>query len=172
MLQKQHNYKILKNDYIQLLGSMKVNYENSLFYQIHVSDKFFRSLFEQFFKEINIGVSAIEHLALLAISSTKDCCQRDLAKIILKDRAGAGKLALILEKKGLINIDVKTKNSRQVRILSLTKKGEEITQKALDLIEPATKRILENVGVELVENTKKTLAKVREATIDIMKNKI
>ena len=59
-------------------------------------------LFEQFFKKHDIGICAIEHLALKVIQDTKDCSQRDLAKVILKDRANTGKLANSLYQKGLI----------------------------------------------------------------------
>ena len=86
---------------------MKTTYEDSLFYIINSCSKYFNMLFEQFFKKLNMGISATEHLALMVISDNKDCSQRDLARIILKDRANTGKLALSLEKKGLIKIEPK-----------------------------------------------------------------
>ena len=82
---------------------MKTKYENSIIYQINSSAKHFDKLFEQFFKEINIGVTAAEHLALMIVHDTKDCCQRDLARVLLKDRANTGKLAKSLEEKGFDN---------------------------------------------------------------------
>ena len=88
---------------------MKTKYEDSIIYQINSSAKHFDKLFEQFFKEIDIGVSAAEHLALMVVHDTKDCCQRDLARILLKDRANTGKLAKSLEEKGLIKISATIK---------------------------------------------------------------
>ncbi len=151
---------------------MKIKFQDSLFYQIYISEKIFKSLFEQFFKEINIGINATEHLALTIIEDTKDCCQRDLAKILFKDRAGTGKLANILKTKGLIKIELKTKNNRPVRILTLTEKGIEILKKTSDIGNKVTKKIQEKFSKETMEQAKTTLMDFRETVKDALKNKI
>ena len=76
MLQKQHIV------FGNTKGIMKTKYEDTIIYQINSSAKHFDKLFEQFFKEINLGVSASEHLALMIIHDTKNCCQRKNKKYI------------------------------------------------------------------------------------------
>lgn len=151
---------------------MKLKFEDSLFYQIYISEKFFKGLFEQFFKELDIGISAMEHMALSVIHDTPKCCQRDLAKIILKDRAGTGKLANSLQKKGLIKISLETKNNRPARILTTTEKGEEILKKTLDIAETVSKRIQKKISIEVMEDTKKILQNFRDIVKDAVISKI
>lgn len=136
---------------------MEIKYEDSLVYQIHSSAKCFDKLFEQFFKEINIGITAAEHLALIVIRNTKNCCQRDLARVILKDRANTGKLAKSLEGKGLITIETTTKNNRPVKILTITQKGRKLADESATLFNPLKKQIEQNYNEEELVNIKKQL---------------
>ncbi len=156
MLQMQHvfytTYKERIMDYEYL-----TKYEDSLFYQIHVSAKIFHMLFDQFFKELKIGLSANEHLALKIISETKDCCQRDLARILLKDRSNTGKLVNFLKEQGYIEIKLSTKNNRPVKILTITKKGSKIIDKMSKITEPIVKKIQSEISKEVIEETKKSL---------------
>ena len=156
MLQMQHvfytTYKERIMDYEYL-----TKYEDSLFYQIHVSAKIFHMLFDQFFKELKIGLSANEHLALKVISETKDCCQRDLARILLKDRSNTGKLVNFLKEQGYIEIKLSTKNNRPVKILTITKKGSKIIDKMSKITEPIVKKIQSEISKEVIEETKKSL---------------
>ena len=107
---------------------MKAKYEDTLIHQINSSAKYFEKLLDQIVKELNSGLSASEHIALLVIHDTKDCCQRDLARVLLKDRANTGKLAKALEERGLVEISATIKNNRAVKTLTITKKGEEIVK--------------------------------------------
>lgn len=132
-------------------------YSNSLFYQIKSSAKYFDLLFENLFKELNFGITASEHLALCIILETKNCCQRDLAKIILKDRSNTGKLVNKLADRGFIKVETKNKNNKPVKILTLTDEGKnlhnEITQKIMPLIE----EIENQIPKETIEGIKKDL---------------
>ena len=151
---------------------MKTRYEDSLFYQIHSTAKYFDKLFEQFFKDINLGVSASEHLALMIIFDSNNCCQRDLAKILLKDRANTGKLVNSLKEKGLIDINLTTKNNRPVKILTITKTGVELVNKSMNLFEPLKKQIESVFTEKKLEETKKSLANFRESVSKAIKTNI
>lgn len=155
MLQMQHVI------YATFVGSMKTKYEDSLFYQINLSAKYFNLLFEQLFKELNLGLCATEHLALSVIADTEDCCQRDLARILLKDRSNTGKLANNLEKKGLIKIELKTKNNKMVKILTVTKEGSEHIEKAKRILEPIVNKIHEEISIETLNSAMETLKDFR-----------
>ena len=151
---------------------MTTIFENSLFYQINLSSKCFNMLFEQFFKELNLGISATEHLALLIIAETKDCCQRDLARIIIKDRANVGKLASALERKGLIEIKATIKNNRAVKILAVTNKGLELNGKVMNIVNPLLDNINQEVSTKVMEETKRALKNIREIVQKHVKIKI
>jgi len=148
---------------------MDTKYKDSLFYLINSCSKYFNMLFEQFFKELNLGLSSTEHLALKVISETKDCSQRDLAKIILKDRANTGKLANNLENKGLIKIELKTKNNRPVKIMTITKKGQKLCNKVMDLIEPIVQKIHNEISDEVLKETIETIKNFRKIVENTVK---
>lgn len=149
---------------------MQTKYEDSLFYIINSCSKYFNILFEQFFKKLNMGITATEHLALMIISDLKECSQRDLARVILKDRANTGKLALSLEKKGLIKIDLKRKNNRPVKLLSLTKSGLKLCTQVMNLVEPVVNKVKNEITQEVLEETKNTIKnfrKIVENTVEV-----
>jgi len=148
---------------------MKTKYEETLFYQINLSAKCFDMLFNDFFKRLNMGITSSEHLALGVIMDTKDCCQRDLAKIILKDRANTGKLAKSLEEKGLIDIEIKTKNNKPVKILTITKKGKEFHEKAMEYIKPLANKIQSEFSEQIIDETVEILKNFRKLVENTVK---
>ena len=151
---------------------MRTRYENSLFFQINSSAKYFEKLFEQFFKEANIGVSATEHLALTTIYDLKKCCQRDLAKILLKDRANTGKLAKSLEEKGLVKITPDIRNNKPVKILSITKKGATLIEDSHKLLKPLRIEIEKNFTDEKLDEIKNSLKSFKETISKALKTNI
>ena len=161
MLQMQHVIKATKD--------LEMKYEDSLFYLINSCSKYFNILFEQYFKNLNMGISSTEHLALMVIIDNKECSQRDLARIILKDRANTGKLASGLMEKGLIKIDLKTKNNRPVKILTITKKGLNLCEKIMKTIEPVVDKLHQEISDEVIENTKNTIKNFRTVVENIVK---
>lgn len=148
---------------------MKSKYEQSLFYQINLSAKCFDMLFNDFFKKLDMGITSSEHLALGVIMDTKDCCQRDLAKIILKDRANTGKLANLLKEKGLINIETKTKNNKPVKILTITEKGREFHDKAMEYIKPLAQKIQSEFCEQTIDETIEILKNFRKLVENTVK---
>lgn len=147
----------------------EMKYEDSLFYLINSCSKYFTMLFEQYFKSLNMGITATEHLALMVIMDNKECSQRDLARIILKDRANTGKLANTLAEKGLIKINLKTKNNRPVKILSVTKKGLELCGKIMKTIEPVIDKLHKEISDKVIEDTKNTIKNFRKVVENIVK---
>jgi len=126
-------------------------------------------LFEQYFKNLNMGISATEHLALMVIMDNSECSQRDLARIILKDRANTGKLANSLAKKGLIKISPEIKNNRPVKILTITKKGHTLCNKIMNIVEPVVEQLYQEIPDNVIEETKKTIKNFRKVVEKIVK---
>lgn len=151
---------------------METKYKDSLIYQINSSAKCFEKVFEQFFKELELGISATEHLALTIVHDTKDCCQRDLAKIILKDRANTGKLAKSLEEKGLIKIAATIKNNRAVKILTITREGKKLVENSTKLLEPLIQQIVIKFPKEQLDEITKVLRDFTSLISETLKSKI
>lgn len=82
----------------------------------------------QFFKELDIDVTIDQFIALDAIYCNKDICQRDLSKIILKDRSNTGRILNILEEKGFIKREIETKGKRMVKKVYITGKGKNLIE--------------------------------------------
>ena len=80
----------------------KEHYTDTLFYQIELTAKYCKLLGQQVFEKYNTGITVEEFAVLDTVLCNGELCQRDVAKLILKDRANTGKLLDTLEKKGLI----------------------------------------------------------------------
>lgn len=109
------------------------HYTESIYHEMELTGKVMKMLAVQFFNKLNNGLIPDEYVVLDVIACNENICQRDLAKLILKDRANTGRIVGSLEKKGYIKRLVDTKNNRLVRKLNLTETGhkmvDEITQK-------------------------------------------
>lgn len=100
---------------------------NSIYYQLEQTAKYCKYLGNQLFEKLNFEIPLDEFVVLDTILVHGKICQRDLAKLILKDRPSTGRLLNSLEKKGLIKRFADVKNNRLVRITELTEKGRQVT---------------------------------------------
>lgn len=110
------------------------HYINSIYYKIEQTAKYCRFLGMQIFHKLNMPLSLDEFSALDTIFLYKEICQRDLAKLILKDRPSTGRILNTLEEKGYIKRFVDTKNNRLVRKMSVTDSGQEVLDETTKLI--------------------------------------
>ena len=108
----------------------------------------------------------------MIIHDTKDCCQRDLARVLLKDRANTGKLAKSLEEKGLIKIEATIKKNRAVKILTITEKGKKLEKDSMDLFEPLKRQIEKEFSKEKLEEMTKALHDFTQLISKTLKTKI
>ena len=100
---------------------------------------------------------------------TYGICQRDLAKIILKDRANTGKILNTLEEKGYITRFVDLKNNRLVRKMGVTEKGKEVYDEVTEKLKSAVNKIMQDekhkkhiISDEEIEYVREILKKFRE----------
>jgi DNA-binding MarR family transcriptional regulator len=114
-----------------------------------------------FCNELNMCIGPEEVLALDIIYLTPGICQRDLAKKLLKDRAGTGRVLLQLESKGFVERFVDTKGNRLVRKMKLTESGKDMLKLATNKIEPYVKKIKEAFSEEDKNQLKNLLDKFR-----------
>lgn len=135
------------------------HYIESIYYQLEQTARYCRYLGSQIFQKLDMPVSMDEFTAMDTISLNDGMCQRELAKLILKDRANTGRILNSLEEKGYIERFVDTKNNRLVRKMRLTPEGREITAKVSkvlrEYIEKLPKVLSENDKFELMESLKR-----------------
>lgn len=134
------------------MGNQK-HYINSIFYQIEKTARYCRSLSTQLFQKLDAGISGDEFIVLDTIAVYGCICQRELARLILKDRASTGRLLSSLENKGCIERFVDTKNNRLVRKMKLTDSGKRILKDVSGKI----KKYVDKMPEIIPENEKEKL---------------
>jgi len=84
------------------------HYTDSIHYELEQTSRLMKILTKKLFEKLEIGITMDEYAALDTISINAGICQRDLAKLIIKDRANTGRILDTLEQKGFITrfIDV------------------------------------------------------------------
>jgi DNA-binding MarR family transcriptional regulator len=102
-----------------------LHYTESIHYELEQTAKLLRMLAMQLFEKLDLEISPDEYSALDTISVNVKICQRDLAKLILKDRANTGRILNSLEEKGFIERFVDTKKNRLIKRVELTDAGRE-----------------------------------------------
>lgn len=110
------------------------HYTESIYYQLEQTAKYCRYLGMQIFQKLNIPLTMDEFVALDVINTNDGICQRELAKLILKDRPNTGRILNTLEDKGYIKRFVDTKNNRLVRRMSLTEDGYKVTNEVTEIL--------------------------------------
>ena len=132
---------------------------DSIYYQLEQTAKYCRYLGMQLFKKLNLPINLDEFVVLDTLLGHEGICQRDLAKLILKDRPSTGRLLNSLEEKGYIERFVDTKNNRLVRKMKLTPLGLKTTQEVTTIIrnyiEKLPKVLPDEDKMELMNSIKK-----------------
>lgn len=103
-------------------------YARTLPYLIEKASVYIRLRGAMLLSELKADITMEQFITLDAISSSPDVCQRDLAKILLKDRSNVTRILNILENKNLIKRETANKGNRIVKLTKLTKKGQEMME--------------------------------------------
>ena len=121
------------------------HYTDSIHYELEQTSRLMNMLTNQLFKKLEISITLDEYIALDTISINAGICQRDLAKLILKDRANTGRILNELEQKGFITRFIDTKNNKIEKKLGITEAGltelNNINHKIKAYLSGVTKRI-------------------------------
>ena len=112
----------------------ETHYINTIYYKIEQTAKYCRYLGVQIFEKLNLPLTLDEFATLDTISLYGEICQRDLAKLILKDRPSTGRILNSLEERGFLTRFADTKNNRLFRKMKLTKEGQEMFKKASKIL--------------------------------------
>lgn len=121
------------------------HYTDSIHYELEQTSRLMNMLTNQLFKKLELSITFDEYIALDTVSINAGICQRDLAKLILKDRANTGRILNELEQKGFITRFIDTKNNRLVKKMGITETGlqelNSINNKIKTYLRGVTKRI-------------------------------
>ena len=151
---------------------MQDHYTDTIFYQVELTAKYCKLLGVQVFEQFNVGITVEEFSVLDTLISQQELCQRDLAKLILKDRANTGKLLDSLEKKGLISRKLAIKNNRPVKIIDITESGRKKVADATDKIRPHYHIIKDRINNSDLARVGDLLKELREILQDSLKIQI
>ena len=146
------------------------HFTDTIFYQVELTARYTKLLGTQLFGKLGVGLTPEEFAALDTISAHDELCQRDIAKLILKDRANTGKLLDSLEQKGFITRELTSKNNRPVKIVKITEQGRNIYNEIYTKLEPHHKIVKEkivNTDLAKVGELLRDLREILEDTIDI-----
>ena len=157
---------------IQLEENSIIHFQNSVLFEIEQISKYVHELAKDFFKEHNILITHEEFRTLDVLFCNPECCQRDLAKLILRDRIYTGRLLDNLEKKGLIERRNDTKGKRLVKKMNITEKGLECYKSTIKAIQPQFKRLEEKFTLEQMNALRNTLQKLKQSISEIVDLKI
>jgi len=140
----------------------KRHYTKSIVYDLEQTVIYTRVKGSQIFNNLGIGVTSDQFITLDAIYCNPNICQRDLSKIILKDRSNTGRLLSILEEKGLIERLAETKNNRLVKNIYITEKGKSIIEDNQGKLNSAFMHVLDNISDDEISELRKTLSKLKD----------
>lgn len=150
------------DDNKEIKKNLAEGFIDSLYYQIKLTEKCSKILAKQLEEKLELEITLDELTALATINlHNGEIHQRDLAKILLKDRANTGRMLNNLENKGYIKRIETTKNKRQVNIINLTNKGEKILDKLSNIIKPMFDNVHKNMTYD-IDYLKKGLTQLRE----------
>lgn len=150
--------------------SDKKHFTDTIFYQIELTARYTKMLGTQLFGKLGVGLTIEEFSTLDTISTNEELCQRDLAKLILKDRANTGKLLDSLESKGFVSRELAIKNNRPVKIVRITEAGRRAYDDTYERLAPHHKFVEEKIAdtdLAKVGELLKELREVLEDTLEI-----
>ena len=135
-------------------------YADCLPYLIDKASVYLRSRGSIYIKSLGLDLTIEQYIALDAIAAADNLCQRDLAKVLLKDRSNVTRILSILEKKGLIQRVTSTKQNRPVKLLKITNEGRKLTEKYMPVVKQDLKNFLDSFDDRELEQFKQTLEKI------------
>ncbi len=141
---------------------MKKHFTDTIFYQIELTAKYCKLMGQQVFEKYNVGLTVEEYSVLDTLICKPEICQRDLAKLILKDRANTGKILDSLEKHGYIRRKLAIKNNRPVKIAEITDSGKAKVEEVYGKLRPHMEIVMERIDNSDLARVSDLLRELRE----------
>ena len=146
-----------------------IHFTESIFYSVEQIARYLEINGKDFFAKISNDITAEEFKTIDIIINNPDICQRDLAKIILRDRVRTGRILDSLEEKGLIRRFNDTKNNRLVRKMEVTDFGKKYYEELTDKIQPYMAQLSEKFTPAQMSELKNLLDLLKNALSETVK---
>lgn len=137
------------------------HFYDSIFHEIIKTAIYARVKGAQYFNKLNLGITFEQYIALDAISAQENICQRDLSKLILKDRSNTSRILNVMENQGFIERKVETKKNRLIKKIYITQKGKDLLNVHGSIIKKDTIDLFKNIPQEDFDNLRVILKKIR-----------
>ena len=151
---------------------MKKHFTDTIFYQIELTAKYCKLMGQQVFEKYNVGLTVEEYSVLDTLICRPEICQRDLAKLILKDRANTGKILDSLEKRGYIKRKLAIKNNRPVKIAEITDLGKDKVEEVSEKLRPHMQVVMDKINNSDLARVSDILRELREFLNDTLEIQI
>lgn len=139
---------------------------------IYITGTLIRGLSTQTFTEKEFGLTPDQYVILsLLLENEEIVCQRQLAEIMLKDRANIARIIEIIHKNGLIE-KIPDSNGRKIYKLIVTEKGKKLKDKVFSTDIDLRNAITNNISAEELATTFNTLEKMNKNIRDKVKLQI
>ncbi len=138
------------------------HYINSIYYQLELTAKYCKYLGSQLIKKINVPITLDEVVTLDTIATNGEMSQRDLAKLILKDRSSTGRILSSLENRGFVKRTADTKNNRLIRKIMLTEAGKNTLSGITVELKEYLQKIPQILSEEKIDKIKESMSEFRE----------
>lgn len=139
------------------------HYTDSIIYLMEQTVIYFKIKGAQLLSAQDIGITIDQFGALDAIYCHKDICQRDLSKLILKDRSNTGRILNILEENGFVKRVTDTKNNRLVRKVYITDAGKNLIETRQSALRSEFAKVFDGVSEDEFATLRKTLGKLKDS---------
>ena len=145
------------------------HFTESIFYSIEQIARYIEINAKEFFAKLTTELSLEEFRTLDVILCNPDLCQRDLARLILRDRVRAGRILDTLEEKGFIRRYSGLKNNRLVKKMELTKYGQKYYDEISQKIHPYLAKFYEKFTGNQLNELKQMLNLLEDAISSVTK---
>ncbi len=139
------------------------HFTQSLIHEIIKTAIYARIKGSQYFSKYDLSITFEQYIALDTISYNPDICQRDLSKLILKDRSNTGRILNILDENGFIERTAISKNNRLIKSLKITPKGQEILDSNRETIRKDFGKVFDYMSEEEFQKLRELLIKFQNA---------
>lgn len=139
------------------------HYCDSVMYAVEQTAIYARVKGSQIFNKLDIGITLEQYIALDCIAYNPDICQRDLSKLILKDRSNTSRILNILEKNGFITRVIEEKQNRMVKKIYLMEKGQRLLDENSPKLRNEFVFLFDEMTTEEFDTLRALLAKMRSS---------
>ena len=143
--------------------TLSTNYFDSVIYLMEQAVTYSKIKGAQFFSQLDMGVTIDQFVVLDAINSSSDICQRELSKIILKDRSNTGRILTILEENGFVKRSLETKGNRPVKKIYITEKGKNLVNESVPKLRAAFLQVFEDISEKEFETLRHIVRKMKDS---------